>query len=177
MLFLKTDTTSRVALGIGVDQKRPLLSGGEASGEIYGSCCFSDATFLVGDRDDSRHVLWKNGWTQIYPRVMPVSTWNRRLLFHVETSSSILIAYRPGTNFQRVSTSTPSISSPGLIGVSAWATPATRAIIKGRGCGGLTATMLISINVPSDPPAARAATSASARAFSIALPIAVRRAA
>jgi hypothetical protein len=57
VLFLKANTASRIALRISVDQQRPLLGGREASGKIYGSCCFSDATFLVGDRDDSRHVL------------------------------------------------------------------------------------------------------------------------
>src|ERR1700693_5310310 len=86
--------------------------------------------------------------------------------------------YWPGMNLQRVATSTASVSSPGLIGVSA-ADPPTACfiiIIIGRGGGGEYAPMLISSNVPSVPRAALAAASASARAFSIAAAIAMRRA-
>src|SRR5881397_2688476 len=54
---LDADAARRVRLGVGVDQQRLALRGGERRGEIHRRRRLSDAALLVGDCDDARHSL------------------------------------------------------------------------------------------------------------------------
>ena len=56
LVRLDADAARRVALGVAVDEERPLFGGGEAGGEIDGGRRLSDAALLVRDRDDAGHV-------------------------------------------------------------------------------------------------------------------------
>src|ERR1700676_3176867 len=56
-VFAKTDPAGRVRLRITIDKQRIQLSRGERSRKIYGSRSFPDATFLIGDSDNSCHLI------------------------------------------------------------------------------------------------------------------------
>ena len=45
-------------MGVGIHEESALLRCREARSQVYRGCGFSDATFLISNRDDSRHVLW-----------------------------------------------------------------------------------------------------------------------
>ena len=42
-----------IALWIGVDEQRALLSHGERGGQVYGRGGLADSTFLIGDSEDA----------------------------------------------------------------------------------------------------------------------------
>src|SRR5438876_828976 len=53
---LDADAARRVRLGIGVDEQRLPLRGGERRGKVHRRRRLSDAALLVGDCDDARHL-------------------------------------------------------------------------------------------------------------------------
>jgi hypothetical protein len=111
---VESDAAGGVTLRISVDEKSALFCGGKARREVYRRGCFTDAALLICNCDYSRHEMPVEGTALNLP--------TDRRAFHVERGSEVFhveMAYCAGMNFQRVLTSTESVSSPGLIGVSA----------------------------------------------------------
>src|SRR5690242_7884353 len=54
-IFGETDSCRGIGLGIAIDKKGGLPGVGEAGREIDSRRCFSYATLLIGNRDDSGH--------------------------------------------------------------------------------------------------------------------------
>jgi hypothetical protein len=56
LAVLDPQATGRIALGIDVDHQRLLLGDRQRRAEVDGRGGLSDATFLIRDRDDARHL-------------------------------------------------------------------------------------------------------------------------
>ena len=56
-IFWESEGAGGVSLRIAVDDQGALFGGGERGAEINGGGGFSDATFLIGDCDDSSQRL------------------------------------------------------------------------------------------------------------------------
>src|SRR3954463_1413886 len=72
-LFLQTDSTRRVPLWVGVNEKCLLFGGRETCCEIHGGSRFSDSALLVCNCDYARHEIPVRDSRLIYLPESPIS--------------------------------------------------------------------------------------------------------